>query len=140
MTDQFILECCLGNRSAASFCSAYVKYCHSIDDLVDKEKEDENTPEYVVKVQAEMFATLCKNEFFLANREALLALMLQGFAYWAHSMEWEKSEDKVRKYDADIIKGFYHATIYHALMLVGGYDHARQVMRNHLQFDHEIQP
>lgn len=137
MTDQFILECCLGNRSAASFCRAYIDYAHSIDDLIDRDNPDELEPEKIVRIQAEMFATLAKNEFFLANRDGLLALMLQGFTYWAQSMEWEKSDDQKKINDRDVIKGFYHSVFYHVCMLVGGYDHERKIMRAHLEFDHE---
>lgn len=137
MTDIFVLQSCLGNVPAANFCMAYLSYCHSIDDLLDRDNDEENTPDRVVKIQLEMFVTLCKNEFFLANKDGLLALMLSGFHSWIDSMDWQKSEDPIKVYDADCLKAGYHAVFYHVLLLVGGYDHARKISMSHRSFDHE---
>lgn len=137
MTEEFINECCLGNRSAAQFCRAYINYCHSLDDLLDRDNDESNPPDYVVRVQMEMFATLSSNGFFLEHKAALLALMLSGFHAWIDSMDWQASGDPVKVYDADCLKGVYHGVFYHVALLVGGYDHARKISKSHRSFDHE---
>lgn len=137
LTAEFINTCCLGNRDAALFCGAYYRYCHSIDDLIDRDNDEANPRDYVIKVQSEMFANLVQNPFFLAHKEGLLSLMLRGFHDWADSMDWQESGDPIKIYDADVLKGGYHAVFYHVALLVGGFDHARKISLGHRSFDHE---
>ena len=128
---------CRGNLDAARFCEAFHDFCHTLDDLLDRDNPEGIQRDRVVRVMLTAVLEFSMNAFFQANRAGLLSLISQSFIAWGDSMDWQDSGDARKIRDADVIKGLYHEVFFHVALLCGGYDHARAVTRATREYDHE---
>ncbi len=135
MTTEQISLVCKGNQEAMLFVDSWVTFCHVIDDVVDEDKPV--TDEQIIRAMASYTITIAKNPFFQTHREALVALMLQGFSAWLDANKMEDSEDERTRKTSDVVKGFYHEVVWHVSLLCGGYDHWRAVTSAHREYDYD---
>jgi hypothetical protein len=133
---QFIEELCLGNETAQSFLWSFFKWSAWMDDVADQEADI--SPRAVGLVNMEFVAVVAGNPFFQQNREALLALMVQGMAAWVDSNEWAKRENIEHRVSADVLKGYYHEIFWHVAALCGGLEHMLAMTAKHRAFDFEL--
>lgn len=123
-------------KDAKDFCSVVVRWLHSIDDSLDKDKQW--SPQDLVRVNMEAISTFAENEFFQTNRLILLPLLIQGFRAWADSARWEKSEDIQEQRAAQVFKSLYTETIFHVAFLVNGWDHLAAVTEKLRKVDNDL--
>lgn len=124
------------NKDARDFCSALVRWLHSIDDAQDRDKHW--APEDLVRVHTDAIRAFAENSFFQANKLMLLPLLIQGFRAWADSAGWEAKEDIRDRRAADVFKSYYTETIFHVGYLCGGWDHMAQVTKRFRKVDHDF--
>jgi hypothetical protein len=126
---EIITLACKGNKDAENFCKAWVEFCHTLDDCVDRDKP--LSPSAVARAFTAYTLELAGNPFFQVNKGVLVGLMVQSANYWVASHDRSPTE-------RDITKCFWHSVIYEVAHLVGGWDHMAEVTRKTLEFDYEL--
>lgn len=117
-----------GNGEALRFLVAYARRAHWVDDLRDEEERP--TPDRLAVEEADWLLTLSGNPFFLAHRAQLVPVMLLGLNAWVDS--------HVRPdHERDVVKGFWHETVWLVAWLTGGWSHLREVTGKYREYDHE---
>lgn len=134
--DELLKVACRGNESAESFCFGFLRFCHGVDDLVDKDNPAFNSTIFVRDL-AVFVLEIAANPFFQAYKNSLLPIMIQSLIAWGDSMEWAKSGDSVKVADADILKGWYHEIFYHVAFITGGISHAQMITKQYRSYNHE---
>ena len=117
-----------GNGDALRFLVAYARRAHWVDDLRDEERRP--LPDWLAAAEADWLLTLSGNPFFLAHRAQLVPVMLLGLNAWADSHHLPAPE-------RDVVKGFWHETVWLVAWLTGGWEHLRKVTAQFREYDHE---
>lgn len=123
-----------GNPEALAFLRAFAVRAHWIDDLADKgpalAERPEAAAEMLARNEADWLLTLSTNPFFLAHRLQLVPLMVLGLNAWVDS---HRQPPVVR----DVVKGFWHETVWAVAYLTGGWTRLRQVTSRNRSYDLE---
>lgn len=131
----FLAFACKGNPEAIRFCHAFVRFCHFLDDAVDRDKPV--TSEDAARLGIQLVIECSVNPFYQANKSLLLGLIVQGFNAWVDSDALAASPDARVRVSADVIKGLYHEVVFHTAFLLGGWDHLREVTTGFRDYDFE---
>ncbi len=134
-TLDIIRDVCRGNREAELFCETFVRWCHWIDDVVDKDSGW--SPQETIEVNLQALLTFSGNPFFEKHKASLIPLIIQAFRAFVDSTLMEQARDVRDRRAADVLKSNYHEVIWHVAFLVGGFDHLTAVTQRHRHFDYD---
>ena len=96
---EIITKLCGGDESAISFCSAYLKVAHMIDDLYDGDIPKERVVDFTSYLLG-----LVNHDFFRANYNTLYPVLQLTLLTWSISNELDKSVEKKEKMIGDITR------------------------------------
>ncbi len=122
--DRKMLEWFDGDASAVEFMVAISEIAELWDDLIDKDKE--LTKAEIDSALFTALVTLPCNQFFNANKQFLMPLILQWINAWQDSVELEKGGESDRAY-ALTLRLFGVQLCSMIVMLKKGYHEARKV-------------
>lgn len=122
--DRKMLEWFDGDASAVEFMVAISEIAELWDDLIDKDKE--LTKAEIDSAMFTALVTLPCNQFFNANKQFLMPLILQSINSWQDSVELEKGGESDRAY-ALTLRMMSLQLCSMIVMLKKGYHHARDV-------------
>ncbi len=136
----FTMEVCKGNRDAQIFCGFWYHYCHAIDDLLDTREDGRPTmsAESILAIFAKA-AMLYNSNFYVTNRSLLFPVVLIVTNQYADSVAWEKSPIERRRIMADVLRCCGDEMFFIVAMIVGGWDHARNLSLRIRDRDYELQ-
>ena len=120
-----LAEVSCGNKHAADFCWAYIKFCHFIDDVADGEAEKWSRTE-LVDVNLDAILAFAANPFFRAHKDRLLPLIVNATNAWVDS---ENGRHDTRM--CDVLKTNYQEVIWQVAFICGGYENLRRVTSAH---------
>ena len=115
---------CLGNASAIEFINSLFSAIELYDDLIDKDKEIEEWR--IHKDFGNLFIGLHINEWFNANKQYYLPVMILAMNAFQDANNLAKSEDKKLRNLAFHIRNLPIELQIQTAFLVGGYDHMRK--------------
>lgn len=121
------LKAANGNEQAAMFLVAYVRYCHLLDDIVDKDKEV--TDERLVKESLDLLGHFGCNPWVMANFTRLWPLVVSAGNGWLDANRMVKSADARVRLSSDTVKGLYHELVYVTAYICGGHEHMREISK-----------
>lgn len=142
-----IEELCCGNRDAIQFCVVFYKWCHWIDDLIDRDKKWD--PDAAIRINLNALVVFSENKFFQRHSSALLALILQAARAQGDSVEWmsrsysDGAPNKQDRRAAEVLKSGYHEVVWHAAYLAAveagmdGWKHLTAMTQRHRAFDYD---
>lgn len=125
---------CNGNQQAEAFISAFVGYCHLIDDIVDEGGVKDTR---MAKETLQLFEQFFLNPWFKEYGPLLWPLVVQGTNAWLDANVLAKSEKQENKIASDVIKGMYHEVVWFTAYLCGGFDHMKQITSTMREYDFE---
>lgn len=125
-----------GNPHAAGFLLAFVRFCHLLDDVIDKDVPVND--ERLAKESLDLIEELLLNPFVQEHRIVLWPLIVVAFNAWLDANKWENSRNKVLQRDADVLKGVYHEVCWMTARLCGGWEHMRKVTTENREYDHDF--
>lgn len=127
-----------GDSNAVEFLLNIAYITRLADDIVDGDSKD---------VAADMAHLLyralimpAKNPFYLANEEALSAIMVNALMKWEQSERWKGAPDEKTRIFAYIYREGIQEVLYASAKIVGGYKHAIKVMDELHQQSHLTSP
>ncbi len=123
--DQNLIErICVGNPSAMDFlANHWSPYCHEIDDIVDGDRPEARD---LLKTFARA-AMLYSHPFYLANWQALRAVVLNVTVSYADSVAWERSPTGWQRDWADHQRHSGMEMVVAVAAICGGHEHAFNV-------------
>lgn len=121
-TEQRITRLCCGDREAIEFLCLWAKYCHAIDDVVDKDVQD---AEGIVSTFS-LAPVLFSHPFYLRHMFALRQVVLLVANMYADSIAWEKEPEQWKREFANCYRHCGNEMLIAVAQICGGYDHARQ--------------
>lgn len=127
-THSFAKELCRGNPHALVFCDLWYTYCHSIDDILDTMEDGRPTmsKEAILAVFINA-AMLYNSPFYVENRHHLYPVVFAVTNQYADSVAWERSPEKHRRTMADVLRCCGDEMLFIVAMIVGGWQHMRQM-------------
>jgi hypothetical protein len=134
------VELCKGNQAAMSFCNQWYHYCHGIDDLIDTQLD--GRPRMSKDQMIGLFfkaALLYSSDFFIANRDALLPLVLDITDTYRNSVEWERSSEAHLRAMADVFRTCGNRIFTMVALLCGGEQHMRTMSMRITERDFVLQ-
>lgn len=124
-----------GNAAAAEFLRVFIAHCHTLDDVIDRDKPV--TDEALIASEIEWLLALSGNPFFQQNRALLVPLIVQSFNAWLDSNKWATDAKPEKRIASDALKGWYHEVVFHTAFICGGWAHLRDVTSKHREYDFE---
>lgn len=135
MTSQDLDIVTCGNKSAADFITAFVNYCHMLDDIKDEPAKVDD--ERMIGETLRFLKCLTLNAWVAQYQVPIMALISVSFTAWLDSNKWEATGTDIQKRDVDILKGMYHEVVWYIAEQCGGYDHARAITIKYREYDHD---
>lgn len=132
-----IRKVCNGNKSAESFCVAYLTFLDMIDNIYDDDKEEGIDPRQLSSAILGFITNLSFNQFWIENKHSLYPIIVNGSAAWVDSETLKQSSDDQLQDAADVLKGYYSEVLYHIAYLTGGADHMFSCTQEFRGFDFE---
>lgn len=130
-------DICKGDRQAEDFCHAFLAWVHHIDDAVDKDKPLGST-EQIVRLNLTLAMVFAFNPFWLAHKDSLMPLVIQGAQAYIDSLEWALRSEQRDREASDILKSQYAEVFWHVAFLCGGFDHLSLVTKQYRRFNYDI--
>ena len=128
-TSEIIKMAANGNPYAESFCAAWVRFAHTLDDAVDRDKPPSD--ELVSAHITGMLVEVMRNPFARDYGAALSALMVQASNAWVDSNRMDGPEKHV-------VKGMWHEVVFHVAFLTGGWKHLKKVTSACREYDFDV--
>lgn len=121
------MEICKGDADAILFCSAWMTYCHQIDDIIDTMEDGRPTmePQEILSTFANA-ALIYNNPFYIKNQKMLFPVALLITNAYCDVVNYEKSPKKHLRAIADVIRCNGNEMFFMVAMLCGGYNHMRK--------------
>ncbi len=124
----FTMEVCKGNRDAIQFCGHWYRYAHFVDDVWDTREDGRPTMSSEKLLEGFITAALLFNsKFFVENRSLLFPIVLMITNQYADSVIWEKSPIAHRRTIADVLRCCGNEMFFIVAMIIGGWEHARNM-------------
>jgi len=114
-----------GDQSALAFLKTMWSVTHMYDDLVDK--DGAVTTEQAAGELISLITVLCYNQFFLANRDSLVPLIISMGNRWVDGDEWATKEDPAERALAPAIRCGDVDLYLFVAFLTGGWEHMRRI-------------
>lgn len=118
---------------AVRFGIALWAFAHTIDDLVDRDKQV--TPAMVGTNVLNFVENVAENPFFQANRLPLMGALRSAVFSWVASEEWRLREPIRDKIVAEVLKSGYQEVVFLAASLVKGVPHALEMQRKYRDYE-----
>jgi hypothetical protein len=118
-----------GSHDAERFCVAWARFCHLLDDVIDK--DNPVTDEDIARELVSFLANTITNKFVGQHRESLMSIMVQSANAWLDSNRMPAGGER------DVLKGMWHEVIWHVAYLTGGWQHMRFVTQTCREYDIE---
>lgn len=122
-----IARACLGNASAAAFLRCIGRMCQLLDDLADGAVADRSGA--AARAVFLFFGEIGTNDFYLAHSKALAPVIIGSALAWDASNEWATAESRLSRMFAFVERHHDEHITFLVALLIGGWDHARAVMR-----------
>lgn len=134
------VELCCGNQEAMSFCDAWYRYCHSIDDCID-EMEDGHITLSKDEIIGTFFqaAMLYNSPFWRQYSNMLFPLVLNITDDYATSVQWEKSPLLHRRVLANTLRQCGNRMYSMIALIAGGPEHMKTMSRKIQERDYVAQ-
>lgn len=129
---RYLQEVCKGNQEAASFCLSYAEMVCTLDDLIDKDKSW--SKEHVVQAFVTYSNNLLTNPFVIKNAAGLMPLIFNGSLDFLHSELLTDTKEIDNLAVANVLKSSWHSVIYYVSALIGGQQHALDVVKKYRRF------
>jgi hypothetical protein len=117
--DQIIALASSGNGAAADFLRAWYRFCHLLDDLIDRDTPAPLTANTVAASMVSLIGVLSFNPFYQMNKSQLWGLVVQAANAWVDSEEGAQPKD--------VLKGMWHEVVFHVAFITGGWTALRGV-------------
>lgn len=118
---------CLGNASAATFLRVIGRLGQLLDDLADGDAADRSAA--AAKAAFMFFGEVGTNDFYVVHSKALAPALVGTALAWDASNDWARSENRISRMFAFVERHHDEHVIFLVALLIGGWDHARGVMR-----------
>lgn len=118
---EFLKKYLAHNDEALLWIMSYIAYCHSIDDCVDKPKDDE----FLLKT-FEFAAVIYSSHFYWQNIHILYPLVKMAGNSYMDSLHYEKSSENWHKKIGDIIRSDANNVVLAVVEIINGIDARRQ--------------
>lgn len=123
--EKIIKLCANGNKYAEDYLTAFAYVARVFDDLIDKDFPV--TDIQICRAFFVLSAELWMNPFFLKHSRLLISLHVASFNAFMDSNIWEKSEERLERVYAHVMKDFSNELLGLTAFLTGGYEHMRRI-------------
>ena len=117
-----------GNAAARDWLRAWYRFCHLLDDLVDRDTPAPVPANVVAASMVDFVQQMSFNPFYGMHKAQLFGLVVQAANAWVDSEEGAQPKD--------VLKGMWHEVVYHTAYITGGWTALRAVSA-HREYDHE---
>lgn len=117
--------CAKGNKDAESYLLSLSYAMRIFDDLIDKDYPVSD--KQICRAFFILMAELWLNPFFRRHAYLLIPLHIASYNAFMESNLWAKSEDKLKKIYAHVMKDFVDEIFGMVAFLAGGYNHMREM-------------
>lgn len=124
LRDAKLLEWMLGDKDAVRFLVAVSTVAECWDDLID---EAVVTEQRIHRAFTDALIGLNFNPFFVRHRDMLLPAMIMSINGWLDANDMQRSSDRTQRACAFVLRNLGIELIPLAAMLVGGWEHMRDV-------------
>ena len=108
-----------GNAAAREWLLAWYRFCHLLDDLVDRDTPVPVSANTVAASMVDFVRVVSFNPFYGMHKAQLFGLVVQAANAWVDSEEGVQPRD--------VLKGFWHEVLYHTAYITGGWPALRAV-------------
>ncbi len=116
---------CRGNQDALSFLLQWHIFCHSVDDLIDRQKAGEPiTPEKLLATFT-LANCLYSTAFYRTYAPQLQPVVILVTNAYADSVSWESDPEEKKRHMADIRRHCGNEMVCIVAYICGGYEHMR---------------
>lgn len=131
-------ECCKGDATALRFCQIFFVWCHTFDDVLDRDKpvafEDAVTANWA------LIQELTTNAFWLKNSARLLPLISAGASSSVSSEQFRLRENVLDRVASQVLKTQYAEVFWEVAGICGGWQHKLAMVQKHRAFDYDPCP
>lgn len=117
--DLIIARAANGNAAAAEWLLAWFRFCHLLDDLVDRDTPVPLTANVIAASLVDFIRVVSFNPFYGLHKAQLFGLVVQAANAWVDSEEGQQPRD--------VLKGMWHEVLYHTAFITGGWGVLRGV-------------
>lgn len=131
-------EIAQGDADAIEFLGSFYLWCHSQDDLIDRDKPV--TPALAVGLNLGLLRVFSKNSFFKKNEDFLWPVILTSALSYISSEDFKKRDDVLDRITSQVLKSEYCNVFFAVAFCVAGFDHALAMSGKYRDYSFDDEP